>query len=107
MTHRRLASLPEAETRREMEQGRAALEKALGISVRHFAYPFGGEDACGEREFDLAKRAGYLTAVTTRQGNLFEAHGSRLTALPRRSFPLSDQQARSLLFDLGNGPRGG
>lgn len=100
ITHRRLSLLGEEEMRREVEHGRAVLESALDISVRHFAYPFGRQDACGPREFDAAARAGYTTAVTTRQGNIFEAHASHLNALPRRSVPLTGSQARRILFGV-------
>jgi hypothetical protein len=47
--------------------------------VRHLAYPYG---ACGLREEHLAKESGYLSAVTTRHGQL---SGGQLNqfALPR------------------------
>ena len=38
-----------------------------------------------QRDFALAKEAGFKTAVTTRRGVLFPAHRRYLTALPRVS----------------------
>jgi peptidoglycan/xylan/chitin deacetylase (PgdA/CDA1 family) len=84
VTHRRLSRLDDAAARRELVESRARLETELDRPVRHLAYPYGGPAACGPREFQLAAEAGFLTAVTTRNGNVFAAHGGRLTALPRR-----------------------
>jgi peptidoglycan/xylan/chitin deacetylase (PgdA/CDA1 family) len=84
VTHRRLARLSDDDARRELADSRARLEAEVGRPVRHLAYPFGGPAACGPREFQLAGEAGFVTAVTTRNGNLFAAHAGWLTALPRR-----------------------
>ena len=84
VTHRRLARLDDREVRHELIESRARIEAELGRPVRHLAYPFGGAAACAEREFQLAVEAGYVTAVTTRRGNLFPDHAAHLTALPRR-----------------------
>ena len=84
LTHRRLARLDEESARRELADSRARLEQELDRPVRHLAYPYGGPAACGAREFRLAADAGFTTAVTTRNGNLFGAHAGCVTALPRR-----------------------
>jgi peptidoglycan/xylan/chitin deacetylase (PgdA/CDA1 family) len=70
---------------REITESKARLERHLGKPVRHLAYPFGGPEAVGAREFDLARQAGYLTGVTTRPGHLFREHASYLHELPRVS----------------------
>lgn len=100
VSHARLATLPAAEAEREMVQSRSALEQALGTAVRHFAYPFGGPNSCGPREFEMAARAGFRTAVTTRRGNLFPEHASHLHALPRRNAPMSRRHLLNQLFGL-------
>lgn len=69
----------------EMEAGMATIEAAIGKKPRHFAYPFGDMRAAGKREFQLARDAGFMTAVTTRQGALYAGHARHLTALPRIS----------------------
>jgi len=84
ITHRRLARLDTAAAREELVGAKARLEAAIGRPVLHLAYPYGGPAACGSREFALAADAGYHTAVTTRNGNLFGQHRERMTALPRR-----------------------
>jgi peptidoglycan/xylan/chitin deacetylase (PgdA/CDA1 family) len=100
VTHARLAQLSADDARREIAESRSTLEGLVGASVRHFAYPFGGPNSCGPREFELAEREGFLTAVTTRRGNVFPEHATRLQALPRRNVPLSRRHLLNALFGL-------
>lgn len=67
----------------ELIDAKAELEARLNKPVQHLAYPFGGRDAVGKREFDLARECDYITAVTTRNGNLFPRHAWHLQSLPR------------------------
>jgi peptidoglycan/xylan/chitin deacetylase (PgdA/CDA1 family) len=69
VSHPILARLPHAEARREIEQGRADLERAIGEPVPLFAYPNGkpGTDytpACR----DLVQELGFAAAVSTSPG---------------------------------------
>jgi peptidoglycan/xylan/chitin deacetylase (PgdA/CDA1 family) len=98
--HERLSRMTAKEVCFEMEEGRRKLEDCLGVEVRHLAYPFGRDDACGPREFALAQQLGFKTAVTTRQGNIFPQHGQHLQCLPRRSVPLNRFQLRNILFGV-------
>ena len=66
-----------------MIDARAELEAKLDRPVPHLAYPFGGANAVGRREFDIARAADFTTATTTRCGNLFHEHAWNLQALPR------------------------
>ena len=86
VTHRNLKTLNEDEVRYEMEESKSFLEAITGQSIEHFAYPFGGRTAAGNREFRIAKKVGFLTATTTRQGNIRKAHKNHLHALPRLNF---------------------
>jgi peptidoglycan/xylan/chitin deacetylase (PgdA/CDA1 family) len=95
VTHQNLARAPAASVVREMTESRALLESIIGKPVLHFAYPFGHKDACGKREADLARDAGFITSVTTRRGTLFADHLQHLHALPRE--PLSDEDTRHSL----------
>ena len=83
VTHPALRLLGEDEARAEMADSRHQLEVQLGGPVRHLAFPFGGANAVGAREFRLAQECGFATATTTRGANLFPAHARHLTALPR------------------------
>lgn len=85
LTHPRLAHLSENEARREMAGSRDRLEQELGLSCRHFAFPYGDPGSAGPREFALARRLGFTTAVTTRPGMIFPEHAAHMLALPRLS----------------------
>jgi peptidoglycan/xylan/chitin deacetylase (PgdA/CDA1 family) len=71
--------------RMELEQSGRALESALGSPVWALAYPFGGPDAVGEREFQIAESAGYRCAFVNYGGAV--RRGSRHFALPRIHIP--------------------
>jgi peptidoglycan/xylan/chitin deacetylase (PgdA/CDA1 family) len=89
--HHRLAHLSPEHAEDEMRADRMRLERELGVPVRHFAYPYGNSDSCGPREFQLAERIGFLTATTTRYGNIMPEHAHHLTALPRQLMGASTQ----------------
>ena len=83
VTHPVLRLMGEAEALAEMADSKRQLEAQLGGPVRHLAFPFGGANAVGSREFRLAGEAAFSTATTTRCANLFPAHARHLTGLPR------------------------
>jgi peptidoglycan/xylan/chitin deacetylase (PgdA/CDA1 family) len=85
-THTRLSLLDESAVLKELGQNKRQLESIIDREVRHFAYPFGDPASCAERDFRLAKAAGFKTAVTTRIGNLFPDHLEHRFALPRLRF---------------------
>lgn len=96
LSHPMLAKHAESVARREIGEGRAMLERRLGRAVQHFAYPIGDPASAGAREFRLASEAGYTSAVTTRPGLLFPAHGMHPHALPRVSMNGHHQSGRAL-----------
>jgi peptidoglycan/xylan/chitin deacetylase (PgdA/CDA1 family) len=81
--HHSLNRLSDVEIVQEVDEARAELAAKLGREVRHFAYPFGGPNAVGEREFAVARRSGFATMLTTRAENLGRAHAGRLDRVPR------------------------
>jgi peptidoglycan/xylan/chitin deacetylase (PgdA/CDA1 family) len=96
----------------ELIEAKAELEARLSKPVQHLAYPFGGRDAVGRREFDLARECDYVTAVTTRNGNLFRQHAWHLQSLPRLgidgNYPpikLLSRMESGLITARGNGWR--
>ena len=97
VSHPMLRKVPSDEAvRAEMEQSRAVIEAALGKRPEHLAYPVGDPTSAGPREFNIAAELGFKTAVTTRPGVLFKAHGDHLMALPRISVNGEFQQQRYL-----------
>jgi peptidoglycan/xylan/chitin deacetylase (PgdA/CDA1 family) len=96
ITHCNLAQQADEIASEEMATSRARIEDALQRPVQHFAYPYGDKLAAGKREFALAKRAGFKTAVTTRPGMIFPENAAHLTALPRVSLNGNFQDERIL-----------
>lgn len=84
-THPMLAKHDAATALREMLASKGEIEQALQRPVRHFAYPVGDPTSAGTRDFQLAREAGFETAVTTRPGHVFDGHRDYLHALPRVS----------------------
>lgn len=83
--HMMLRKLPAKHARAEMERSADVIEAALGRRPQHFAFPVGDPTSAGPREFALAAKLGFKTALTTRPGVLFPEHREHLTALPRVS----------------------
>ena len=96
ITHGNLAQQREEIAVQEMTGSRARIEQELQHPVRHFAYPYGDRGSAGEREFMLARKAGFETAVTTRPGMVFAANAEHLTALTRVSLNGKYQDTRIL-----------
>jgi peptidoglycan/xylan/chitin deacetylase (PgdA/CDA1 family) len=66
VSHPDLTTLSHRRLRSELVDSRRTLERALGHPVQWLAYPYGAHDA---RVVELARRAGYVLAVTTRHGD--------------------------------------
>jgi peptidoglycan/xylan/chitin deacetylase (PgdA/CDA1 family) len=96
ITHCNLARQSEATVSHELTVSRARIESALQRPIVHLAYPYGDKTAAGQREFALARAAGYKTAVTTRPGMIFPESADHVTALPRVSLNGNYQDARIL-----------
>jgi peptidoglycan/xylan/chitin deacetylase (PgdA/CDA1 family) len=99
VTHPWLSSLSDVELANELQISKNRLEQEIQREVTLFAYPFGTLEACGPREFEAAKRAGFEAAVTTRMGNVVDRHRNQLWALPRHwagepNFSLSALESR-------------
>ena len=103
-SHFALGKLPDEAARDEIIAGARRIEAELGRPCRHLSYPYGCPTSAGRREFELAKQAGMLTAVTTRKGLLHGHHARSLTALPRLSLNGDYQDARYLKVMLSGAP---
>lgn len=104
LTHPILAKHDADFVRRELQDSRALLEKQVQRAVHHMAYPVGDKTAAGPREFELARAAGYRTAVTTRPGMLFPEHARHPTALPRVSINGNWQSGQAVDILLSGAP---
>jgi len=83
LNHYALSKLSPGEAKNEILESKKIIESHLDKEVKHFAYPFGGRDEAGQREFDMVKEIGFKTAVTTRFANIFPQHNHRMECLPR------------------------
>ena len=82
-SHPVLSSLPDNDAKAEIIQSKLILEDRLGHPVEHFAYTFGDPKACGKREREFTRDAGFKSGVTTTSGH-FRAESKRcLFGLPR------------------------
>ena len=86
VSHEALATMDEPGAFAEIADNRGFLQQMLDQPVDHFAYPYGNPRACGAREAALVARAGYRTAVTTRQSTVRRGHSDPLF-LPRIRAP--------------------
>jgi peptidoglycan/xylan/chitin deacetylase (PgdA/CDA1 family) len=102
VSHCNLANETEDEASREMRVSRERIEAELQIPARHFAYPYGYKTAAAAREFAIARKLGFMTAVTTRPGMIFPENADHLTALPRISLN-GNYQSRRFLSVLTSG----
>lgn len=105
-SHQHLSQLSETAVRMEMIDNKSYLQNATGRAVEHFAFPYGGRRSNGARESEIAREAGFRSAVTTRLGALFPGHAQHLTALPRHrlyeSLGIINCQTSGLLSRLAN-----
>lgn len=68
ITHPILSRLSPDRAWDEIHGSKTAIETALGVPVRAFAYPNGGPSDYNETVTSLVRRAGFSCAVTTRRG---------------------------------------
>jgi len=68
INHPRISRLSPEAALAELAGSRARLNDRLNVNVQHFAFPYGRSADCGPRDFAIARRAGFLSAATTRKG---------------------------------------
>lgn len=83
VNHYALSKLSAAEAKHEILESKRKIEAHIHREVNHFAYPYGGRDEAGPREFELVKECRFKTAVTTRFANIFPGHKNHPESLPR------------------------
>ncbi len=83
VNHFKLNQLTSSEAYKEIKNSKTQLEGKIGKQVNHFSYPFGGRDEAGKREFKIARKCGFHTMTTVREGAIFPAHRHSFECLPR------------------------
>jgi peptidoglycan/xylan/chitin deacetylase (PgdA/CDA1 family) len=97
--HRRISRLPYTDALQELAGSRSRLEEQLGREIRHLAFPYGQPDDCGERDFQLARQAGYASVAVTVRG-IVKAQGSAPFVLPRNSLNGEDRHMAAVTAHL-------
>jgi peptidoglycan/xylan/chitin deacetylase (PgdA/CDA1 family) len=103
-THAALARLDDMALEKEIAASRLEIEEALGKPCRHFAFPYGGAQFAGPREFAAVAEAGFVTAVTGRRGLIYSEHANRLTSLPRIALEGNRQDELAIEVQLSGAP---
>lgn len=96
VTHARISALSEPDAFAEIKGSRDRLMEKLAIDIRHFAFPYGRSGDCGQRDFALARRAGFSSAATTTKGLMRKRQDH--FSLPRNT--LNGVHRHSLLAEL-------
>lgn len=96
MSHCNLAHATAENAEREMATSRGIIQTKLGLPADHLAYPYGDRLAAGARDFAIAAKVGFKTAVTTRPGMVFAENAGHMMALPRLSLNGNYQDERLL-----------
>ncbi|AXS40964.1 polysaccharide deacetylase [Breoghania sp. L-A4] len=104
LNHHAVGRLDHREAARQISEDADRLEAELGSRPQHFAYPYGWPEAAGMRDFGIAARLGFKSAVTTRPGHLFAGHADHMTALPRVSLNGNYQKKRYLKLLISGAP---
>ena len=86
VTHRGLARLSDAESRREISESTEAVLAMTGRPSVGFAYTYGDARSVSARERQILRDLGIRIGVTTRPGVITPDLLSDMTALPRISF---------------------
>ncbi len=82
--HVNLAEMDDDDAYHEILQSKQILEEKTGKPVKHFAFPFGTANEVTEREYGLAQKAGFKTAVVSFGGNITELSEKTAFCLPRK-----------------------
>lgn len=102
--HLPLAKLRQEAACSDIAEGAARLSAELGVSPRHFSYPYGDPGSAGPREFALTGSMGFRSAVTTRPGMLDTQSQRKMHALPRVSLNGLYQEGRYVDVFLSGAP---
>ena len=79
-----LAEMDDDAAYQEILHSKQLLEEKTGTQVSHFAFPFGTANEVTEREYGLAKKAGFKTAAVSFGGNIIELSEKTAFCLPRK-----------------------
>lgn len=97
--HYSLKILDHAEAQRQIFESKEIIESNISKKISSIAYPYGGFTDCGDREFNMARKAGYLMGFTTYQRPIRSANHHSPFDLPRMDM-VSSQIFKKLFLGL-------
>lgn len=74
LTHPRLTAISRAQMREEVRSSKIRLEDVTGLSVAHFAYPYGDFDATAREEVIAAGYSGACSTIPGKVSNSTDLH---------------------------------
>jgi peptidoglycan/xylan/chitin deacetylase (PgdA/CDA1 family) len=83
VNHHAFSRITDDEVLVEMGESKRVIESHIQKKVQHFAYPYGGPDEAGPREYEIGKRCHFRTMTTMRHANIMMDHRNYLECLPR------------------------
>ena len=98
MNHYPLANLGKKELRLEISKAKQELEEKTGRSIEHFSFPYGKHADISPAAMSQVTRAGFRTAVTTCEANIYATDRDSLLRLPR--FTISGKFEHPGFLDL-------
>jgi len=69
VTHPTLSRIPAENAEAEILQSKKILEERLAMPIEFFAYPFGSESDFNDKTAELVRKAGFISALTTVNGD--------------------------------------
>ncbi len=97
-SHCPLANMGKKELHEEIGRAKQELEQKTGTAVEHFSFPYGKQNDISPEAFAEVIRAGFKTAVTTHEANIYATDRHRLLCLPR--FTMSGKFEHPGFLDL-------
>src|SRR5205085_9918345 len=89
---------------RAIPERKENVARRLAGAPPHLAYPLGDASAVGAAQFRLARRARYVTAITSQPAHVFPDHAEHPHALPRTSVNGLFQNTKALRALLSGVP---
>jgi peptidoglycan/xylan/chitin deacetylase (PgdA/CDA1 family) len=100
VNHYPLSKLSLEQATLDITESKNYLETLLQKPVKHFSYSYGNGDEVSEREKEIIKRAGFITATTASIANISGIHKYHLHALPRIPLIESPKEKRIFIMSL-------
>ena len=104
ISHPLLVNLNDETAYSEILLSKKIIENKINKTINHFAFPFGGDNEISLRDTNIVRESGFMSAVTTRFGGIYNSNYKNYYELPRVFFKpgrtLNDFQIDLKIFEL-------